>query len=142
MGNIAKKRTQKDYSTSFKLQLVRELELGYLTRVQAMEKYGIQAGSTIRSWLKKYGNFDYDYTINQSKAMNKTPEQRIIELEQELLLAQKKQARLEHELDRADQKVILFDMMINITEEEFKIPIRKKSNPEQLKAMHKDINKA
>ena len=142
MGNIAKKRTQKDYSTSFKLQLVRELELGYLTRVQAMEKYGIQAGSTIRSWLKKYGNFDYDYTINQSKAMNKTPEQRIIELEQELLLAQKKQARLEHELDRADQKVILFDMMINIAEEEFKIPIRKKSNPEQLKAMHKDINKA
>lgn len=45
MGNIAKKRTQKDYSLSFKLQVVKEIELGHLTRVQAMDKYGIQSGS-------------------------------------------------------------------------------------------------
>ncbi len=45
-----KKRTQKDYSLSFKLELVQELEQGLITRVQAMDRYGIQAGSTIRSW--------------------------------------------------------------------------------------------
>ena len=73
------KRTQKDYSLSFKLQVVQELEQGFLTRVQTMEKYVIQAGSTIRSWLKKYGNFDYQYTSFMIKL--KTSEQRILELE-------------------------------------------------------------
>lgn len=122
------KRTQKDYSLSFKLQVVQELEQGFLTRVQAMEKYGIQAGSTIRSWLKKYGNFDYQYTSFMMKS--KTPEQRILELEQENALLKKQKARAEYLADRADKKVILFDMMIDIAEQEFNIPIRKKHSPE------------
>ena len=122
------KRTQKDYSLSFKLQVVQELEQGSLTRVQAMEKYGIQAGSTLRSWLKKYGTFDYQYTSFMMKS--KTPEQRILELEQENSLLKKQKARAEHLADRADKKVILFDMMIDIAEQEFNIPIRKKHSPE------------
>lgn len=122
------KRTQKDYSLSFKLQVVQELEQGFLTRVQAMEKYGIQAGSTIRSWLKKYGNFDYQYTSFMMKS--KTPEQRILELEQENALLKKQKARADYLADRADKKVILFDMMIDIAEQEFNIPIRKKHSPE------------
>jgi transposase-like protein len=126
MEQISKKRTQKDYSISFKLHVVRELELGKLTRVQAMERYGIQSGSTIRNWLKKYGNFDYDYTVNQFKKMEKTPEQRILELEQELILSRKEQTRLAHELKQSDRKVILFDMMIDIAEQELDISIRKK----------------
>ena len=44
------KRTQKDYTLSFKLQVVQEIEQGLLSRTQALSKYGIQAGSTIRSW--------------------------------------------------------------------------------------------
>ena len=72
------KRTQKDYSLSFKLQVVHEIEQGLLTRTQALDKYGIQARSTIRTWIKKYGNFDYDYNLN--KTMSKTPEQRIFYL--------------------------------------------------------------
>jgi len=112
------KRTQKDYSLSFKLQVVQEIEQGLLTRSQALDKYGIQARSTIRTWLKKYGNFDYRYTINQT--MSKTPEQRILELEQQVKLLEKQKARAEHLADRADKKAILFDMMIDIAEEEFK----------------------
>jgi len=142
MDNTVKKRTQKDYSESFKLQVVKEIELGYLTRAQAMDKYGIQGASTIRNWLKKYGNFDYNYTVNQSKKMEKTPEQRILELEQELGLAKKEQVRLAHELKQSDKKVILFDMMIDIAEEELDISIRKKSDPELLKNLHSKKNKA
>lgn len=82
MGNIPKKRTQKNYSLSLKLQVVKEVELGYLTKSQAMDKYGIQGASTINNWLKKYGNFALDYTIKESKRMEKTPPQRILELEQ------------------------------------------------------------
>ena len=54
------KRTPKDYSLSFKLQLVEEVELGFLTKSQAKLKYGIQGDSTITKWLQKYGYFDWE----------------------------------------------------------------------------------
>lgn len=87
------KRTQKDYSISFKLQVVQEIEQGFLTRTQALDKYGIQARSTLRTWLKKYGNFDHDFHLE--KTMSKTPEQRILELEQQVKLLEKQKARAE-----------------------------------------------
>ncbi len=97
------KRTQKDYTMSFKLQVVSEIEQGELTRSQALSKYGIQAKSTIRDWLRKYGNFDWE---NQSyKPMSKSPEQRIIELEEKIKLLEKQKARAEYTADRADKKV-------------------------------------
>ena len=122
------KRTQKDYSYSFKLQIVQEIESGFLSRTQAMDKYGIQARSTITTWLKKYGNLDY-HSLTHG-IMKETPEQRILELEQKVKQLEKEKALAEHRADRADKKVILFDMMIDIAEEEFKIPIRKKPKPE------------
>ncbi|WP_430412960.1 transposase [Kordia sp.] len=121
------KRTQKDYSLSFKLQVVQDIEQGELTRSQAVLKYGIQAKSTIRDWLRKYGNFDWE---NQSSTpMAKTPEQKILELEEKIKLLEKQKARSEHLAERADKKAILFDMMIDLAEKEFNIPIRKNSKP-------------
>lgn len=122
-----KKRTQKDYSLSLKLQIVHEIEHGLLTTTGALDKYGVQAASTVRTWLKKYGNFDYQYTIQ--KGMSKTPEQRILELEQHVKLLEKQKNRAEYLAERADKKAILFDMMIDIAEKEFNIPIRKKQEP-------------
>ena len=122
-----KKRTQKDYSLSLKLQIVHEIEHGLLTTTGALDKYGVQAASTVRTWLKKYGNFDYQYTIQ--KGMSKTPEQRILELEQQVKLLEKQKNRAEYLAERADKKAILFDMMIDIAEKEFNIPIRKKQEP-------------
>ena len=127
MDSNYKKRTQKDYSLSLKLQIVQEIEQGLLTTTGALEKYGVQASSTVRSWLKKYGNFDYQFTIQ--KGMSKTPEQRILELEQQIRLLEKQKNRAEYLADRADKKVILFDMMIDYAEKEFNIPIRKKQEP-------------
>ncbi|MFV0522034.1 MAG: hypothetical protein ACK5MI_06360 [Mangrovibacterium sp.] len=49
--------------------------------------------------------------------MPKTPEQRIMELESALALEKKKNKRLEKEAERANKKVILFDMMIDVAEE-------------------------
>ncbi|MEL1245948.1 IS3 family transposase, partial [Flavobacterium sp. DGU11] len=45
------KRTQQDYSLSLKLQIVQEIERGELSTHGACKKYGIQARSTIVSWL-------------------------------------------------------------------------------------------
>ena len=122
------KRTQKDYSLSLKLQIVREIEQGQLSTTQAQKKYGIQSYSTVLNWLRKYGNFDWE---NQTPSrMEKTPEQKLIELEQEVRLLKKQKAFLEKQVEHSDKKVILFDMMISIAEEEFNIPIRKKYKPE------------
>ena len=127
MKNNYVKRTQKDYPMSFKLELVREIEQGELTRSQAKVKYGIQGDATIRTWLKKYGNFDWENQSNMS--MPKSPQQRIIELQEKIKLLEKQKARAEHLAERADKKAILFDMMIDLAEKEFNIPIRKNSKP-------------
>ena len=123
------KRTQKNYSESFKLQVVREIEQGLLSTTGAKRKYGIQARSTVVNWLRKYGNFDWE---NQTPSrMAKTPEQRIMELEAKVKLLEKQKKHLEKQVDHADKKAIIFDMMIDIAEKEYKIPIRKNSSPEQ-----------
>ena len=54
------KRSQRDYSMSFKLEVVTEIESGVLSTTGAQRKYGIQARSTVVSWLRKYGQFDWD----------------------------------------------------------------------------------
>lgn len=122
------KRTQKDYSLSFKLQLVQEIEQGELTKTQAKLKYGIQGDSTVSKWLQKYGTFDWEHqTI---KTMSKTPEQRILELEAKVKLLEKQKARAEHLAERADKKVIIFDMLVDMAEKEYDIQIRKNYKPE------------
>jgi len=121
------KRTQKDYSISFKLQVVQEIESGRLSRTEACHKYGIQAKSTIREWLRKYGTFDWEH---QSKTIvAKTPEQRILELEAKVKLLEKQKARAEHLAERADKKVIIFDMLVDLAEKEYDIEIRKNYGP-------------
>lgn len=138
-NNGYEKRTQKDYTLSFKLQVVQEIEQGLLTRTQALNKYGIQSGSTIRSWLKKYGNFDWE---NQSpKTMSKTPEQKILELEARIKLLEKQKARAEHLAERADKKAIIFDMMVEMAEKEYNIEIRKNYEPELSTNIKKNTKK-
>ncbi|MGE0088628.1 MAG: hypothetical protein AB7S50_04040 [Bacteroidales bacterium] len=52
------KRTQKDYSISFKLSVVSEIERGkFLLRVPK-RKYGVQGDRTITNWLRKYWNLN------------------------------------------------------------------------------------
>lgn len=121
------KRTQKDYSLSFKLQLVKEIEQGFLTKSQAKTKYGIQEDSTVTKLLKIYGNF---YREHQAPiSMVKTPEQKILELEAKVKLLEKQKARAEHLAERADKKVIIFDMLVDMAEKEYDIQIRKNYTP-------------
>lgn len=78
-------------------------------------------------WLRKYGTFDWE---NQTPShMPKTPEQKLLELEQKVRLLQKQKAFLEKQVEQANRKVVLFDMMIDLAEKEYNIPIRKNSKP-------------
>lgn len=123
------KRTQKDYTTSFKLQVVTEVEQGKISVSEAKRKYGIQGDATVTKWLRKFGNFDWEYQTPLNMA--KSPAQKILELEQKVKLLEKQKAFLEQQVSTSDKKAIIFDMMIDIAEKEYNISIRKNSSPEQ-----------
>lgn len=105
----------------------------------ATRKYGIQGDHTVFKWLKKYGNFDWENQVPMN--MPKSPEQKILELEQQVKLLEKQKAFLEQQVETADKKAIIFDMMIDLAEKEFNIPIRKKCSPEQLTITGKNKKK-
>ena len=134
------KRTQRDYTLTFKLNVVKEIETGESSTVEVCLKYGIQSRSTISTWLRKYGNFDWE---NQtSSTMSKSPEQRILELEAQVKLLEKQKAQLERQNYIADSKAIIFDMMIDIAEKEYKIDVRKNLKPAQSIVFDKKNKKA
>ncbi|OAB25676.1 hypothetical protein SAMN05444395_10872 [Flavobacterium fryxellicola] len=133
------KRTQKDYTMSFKLQIVQEIERGSISISQVKKDYCIQSRSTIVQWLRKFGKFDWE---NQTPSnMSKSPEQRIMEFESKVKLLEKQKAFVEQRAFVADKKTIIFDMMIDIAEKEYQIEIRKNSSPEQSTILKKKINK-
>lgn len=122
------RRSQKDYSLAFKLCVVKEVESGALGIKAAARKYGIQSHSTVTTWLHKYGSFDWENRPMSKPAKSK--DQIILEQEARIRLLEKQNTRLEHQLDQTDKKALFFDMMIDMAEEEFKIPIRKNCSPE------------
>ena len=133
------KRTQKDYPLSLKLRIVKQIEHGQLSTTAAQRNYGIQARSTLVSWLRKYGSFDWE---NQTPSnMPKSPEQKIMELEAKVKLLEKQKTLLEQQAHIADSKAIIFDMMINLAEKEYQIDIRKNSPPGQSNSLENSNNK-
>lgn len=74
--------------------------------------------------------------------MAKSQEQHLMELEAKVKLLEKQKSLLEHQVERADQKAIISDMMIDLAEKEYNISIRKNSSPEQLTSTKKNIKKA
>jgi len=103
------RKTQKDYSLAFKLEIVNSVEKGELTYKQAQLRYGIQGRSTVLVWLRKHGRLDW----RESEAMKKdTPNKKIRELE-------KKLKRLEQEKE-------VLNRAIDIADSQFNTDIRKK----------------
>lgn len=129
------KRTQRDYPMSFKIAVVREVESGAITQNGAMRKYGIQGHGTIVEWRRKYGIFDDGNTL--TPRYMKTPQQKIYELEQKVRLLERQNVFLQQELENATDKAGILDKIIEIAEEELKLPIRKKSLPEQSRSTPK-----
>src|SRR5574344_2169930 len=109
------KRTQRDYSLSFKLQVVSEVESEELSIKGALRKYGIQSHSTVLNWCKKFGKFDREMVV--SKMTMKSPQQRIFELEQENERLRRQNAFLQQEVENATDKAGILDKIIEIAEE-------------------------
>ncbi|MCQ2125790.1 MAG: hypothetical protein MJZ25_16625 [Fibrobacter sp.] len=130
-GNGYVKRTQKDYSMSFKMSVVKEVETTDIGLCAIARKYGIQSETTVKRWMEKYGTFDW--TNIKGGKMPKSKEQELLELKEKIKQLERKNARLEHELEMKDHKVAIFDLMIDIAEKDLKVDIRKNMLPGQSK---------
>jgi transposase len=113
------KRTQTDYTLAFKLRVVGDVEKGDYSCWQARKRYGIQGKSTVLVWLRKHGTLDWSSSKVHDLSKEKTPEQRIKELEAALDLEQK--------------KTLLLNEIINVAEQQYGLSIRKKPFPKQPK---------
>ena len=110
------KRTQRDYTLGFKLQVVASVEQGDMTYKQAQSIYGIQGRNTVLTWLRKHGKMNWSQPLrltmpNVPKA-KETPAQTI--------------KRLERELEDERLRNLLYNEMINILDEEHGAGLRKK----------------
>lgn len=104
------KKTQKDYSLAFKLQVVDEVEKGHLTYKQAQLKYGIQGRSTVLTWLRKHGTLDWKNKLPMKK---KAPPRTYI-------------SQLEAKIKRLEDEKEILNKAIDIADELFETDIRKK----------------
>lgn len=107
------KRTQKDYSLAFRLQVVDEVEKGLLTYKQSQKKYGIQGRSTVLVWLRKHGSLDWTSKIPMKK---KAPPKTYI-------------SQLEAKIKRLESEKEILNRAIDIADDMFDTEIRKKYLP-------------
>lgn len=64
------KRTQRDYIRGFKLQVVDAVEKGDMTYKQVQAIYGLQARSTVLTWLRKHGKMDWTKNPRKKPELN------------------------------------------------------------------------
>ena len=114
-----KKRTQCDYNMSFKLAVISQVEKGELIYKQAQKVYGIQGRSTVLTWLRKHGTFDWHNPQTAMRPESKeTPAQKI--------------KRLEGELSDERLKNKILNTMIDIPDQQYGTAIRKSFHPDNL----------
>ena len=116
--NLKKLRKQLHYTEGFKKELVSLFEKGTYSVLQLEKLYGV-ANSTIYSWIYKYSTFN-------EKGI------RVVEMKtsssQKLKGLTDKVKHLEQIVGQKQIKIDFLEKMIEIAEEEFSIPIKKKRN--------------
>ena len=111
-----RKRTQRDYSLGFKLQVVAAVEKGDMTYKQAQSIYGIQGRSTVLTWLRKHGKMNWTQpprmTMPKTLKAKETPAQTI--------------KRLEKQLEDEHLRNLLLNVAVDIIDAEYGAGLRKK----------------
>ena len=123
------KKIVRRYEPAERVEIVREFLTGKFTARQIMDKYMINSQATLFSWLATHISEAQSLslqanTVNDSDMANKSKDDQIKELKERLRQAEK---RAEMEELRAKA----YSKMIDVAEETFNIPIRKKSGTKQ-----------
>lgn len=111
------------YSDEFKRSVIDEVLTGVLNKEEARRKYGLKGSSAVLNWIRKFE--EKKSSMNPNKNPVKSGKN-VEELEAE-------NSRLKQELEIEQLRNRALNVMIDIAERQFKIPIRKKSGAKQSK---------
>lgn len=111
----------KQYSTAFKRKVVSEIESGKLNKNQARSLYSIGGGSTIQQWIKKFGKL---HLLN--KVIRIEMKDEVSKLKQ----LEKEKRDLESSLAQAHLKLVVYESIIEVAEEELGKDLKKNLKPE------------
>ena len=115
------KRNRYDYTLTFKLGVVEQVERGELSCNQAREHYGIQGRGTVHRWLRRHGKGDWSNAssgVTLSEMLMKksrvpvTPELRRIK-------------ELEAQLAQANEKASLFKAVLDVLKKDYGVTVKK-----------------
>lgn len=112
---------------SDRVNAVLDILKGVTTAEEVRKKYDITSINSVYTWIGKYVSQEKVVSLEEQTEedmANKSKDDQIRELK-----AQLKQARKEAELEKL--RAHAYDTMINLAEEKFNIPIRKKSGTKQ-----------
>ena len=124
MEQIAQKIIKR-YSTAFKQKVVNEIESGKLSVSGAQQLYSIGGSLTIQQWIKKLGKLHL---------LNKIVRVELKDEISKLKESQKRIQELERALADAHIKLVTYETLIEVAEEELGVNIKKNLGPEQLKS--------
>jgi transposase len=109
--------SQWKYSEAFRRSVVAEYERGLLNKDQIQGKYGIKGNSRVLEWCRRYGKLHYPKKGALGRPMKDPQKQRIKELEKQLA--------------DAKLKLVAYEKLIEIAEQEEGISILKKDEAKQ-----------
>jgi transposase-like protein len=112
---------------SDRINAVLDILKGVTTAEEVQKKYDITSINSVYIWIGKYVSQEKSLSLEEQTyedMATKSKDDQIRELK-----AQLKQARKEAELEKL--RAHAYDTMINLAEEKFNIPIRKKSGTKQ-----------
>ena len=120
------------YSTEFKWKVVQEVINGEISQAEAKRKYNIKSNSAILYWTRQLSGID-NYRTSRTLYL---PEDRMKMKKSEI----SKDARikeLEAALEKEQNRSLIYEKIIEVAEEEFGLPIRKKHGAKQLEELKK-----
>lgn len=111
-------RTIKRYSISFKQKVISEIESGKLTKPEAQRIYGIGSSTSIEKWIKKFGKLHL---------LNKVVRIELKDEVSKLKDLEKQKKALESALAQAQLKLIVYESIIEVAEQELGRDLKKNS---------------
>lgn len=114
---VKSEASQLTYSEAFRRMVVAEYERGLLNKDQIQVKYGIKGNSRVLEWCRRYGKLHYPKSGVLGRPMKDPQKQRIKDLEKQLA--------------DAKLKLVAYEKLIEVAEQEEGISILKKEEAKQ-----------
>ena len=118
------KQKKRVFSEAFKLQVIKEVLGGQLTKEEAREKYQLGGKCAVLNWMRKFDIWEYWQLPSNGLPSNVAFMKK--EKDSDKSALQKRIKELERALEDAQLKAELYNRMINIAERDLNISIRKK----------------